>query len=266
MTNNSPYFLGFLFFLVSLLMTFRGYSMQSASLQVDYIIHQLGSALSSTIVGLTFRQLLFAYSPAQADQDFFFRTLEEELRRSATEFKRSQAELVQLVQEFVQVRKTLFSEEEKAARKYVGNLERAIALFDENLSNYPAVISSALSNCTQSLHVLKEKLRELTQAAERTDPRQLSDMVAQFDNVKTYAGGLAAELSGLKGAVEQMRVLAKDIPVSVKEELLSAKTDLDGVRAELKTKIIGIQSDITAIDKVLSDFVTVMQERIEAMR
>jgi hypothetical protein len=266
MTNNSPYFLGFLFFLVALANTFHSFSVQASDLQLQYVIRQLGSALIPTIVGLPFRQLLFAYSASQADQDLFFRTLEDELRRSATEFRRSQTELVQLVQEFVEMRRGLFSEEEKASRRYVHNLEKAIALFDTTLSDYPIVISSTLSSCAQSVSGLKEKLRELSQAVEHTDPRQLSDIVAQFASVKTSAGGLAGELANLKSTVEHLRALAETVPAGIKDQLASAKVDLDGVRADLRDKVASIQSDLTAIDKVLTDFVIVAQGRIEAIR
>ncbi len=95
MTNNSPYFLAFLFFLLSLATAFWNLRLASADLQLGDIVHQLGGALIATIVGIPFRQLLFAYSPEQADQDLYFRALEEELRRSATEFKRSQAPTLQ---------------------------------------------------------------------------------------------------------------------------------------------------------------------------
>jgi hypothetical protein len=266
MTNNSPYFLGFLFFLGALAKTFSSFSVQSGDSQLEYVVRQLGAGLFPTIVGLPFRQVLFAYSNTQADQDLFFRTLEDELRQSATEFRRSQAELVQLVQEFVQMRKGLFAEEEKAARKYVRNLENAIALFDASLSDYPAMISSTLSNCAQSMSGLKEKLRELTQAAEHMKPHQLSDMVAQFEGVKISAGGLAGELSALKGTMESLRTTAAGLPADIKVHLLSANADLDEVRADLRTKVANIQSDLSAIDKVLTDFVTVAQRHIEAIR
>jgi hypothetical protein len=266
MTNNSPYFLGFIFFLFSLLTTFRNFSSHGADAQFDYIVRQLGTALLPTIVGLPLRQLLFAHGPSQADQDLFFRTLEDELRRGASEFRRSQAELVQLVQQFVEMRKGLFSEEEKAARDYVHTLERAIGMFQESLANYPSVISTALSACAQSVHALKEKLRELNQAAQQTEPNQLSNMIAQFESVKASAGTLAGELSELRKTVEQLRLLAGAVPGTIKEQLASVKVDVDQVRSELIVKVATIQSDLTAIDKVLSDFVAVAQVRIEAMR
>jgi hypothetical protein len=284
MTNNSPYFLGFLLFLVSLFTTFSRLSMDAADLQVGFIIRQLGAALLTTIVGLPFRQLLFAYSPAQADQDLFFRTLEEELRRSATEFKRSQAELVTLVQEFIEVRKTLFGDEEKASRRYVRNLEKAAALFEQDLTNYPTVISSAISACAESVSALMEKLRELAQATANADGKQISAMIAQFDAIKTGATTLSQELGNLRLSVEQLRSSSATLPAVVKQHLEAAKSDFDAARAavkmqlgmaksdfevvrtELSSKVGTIQNDIEAIDRLLTDFVAVIRERIEAFR
>lgn len=266
MTSNSPYFLGFLFFLIALARTFTSFSVEATDAQLQYVIRQLGAALLPTIVGLPFRQLLFAYSASQADQDMFFRTLEDELRRSAAEFRRSQVEMVQLLQEFSEMRRGLFSEEEKAARRYVRSLEKAIALFDTSLSDYPIVISSTLSGCAQSVTALKEKLLELGQAVEGAQPRQLSDMISQFDSVKNNASGLASELSNLKSTIEHLRALAEGVPAGIQEQLASAKVELDAARSDLRGKIVSIQTDLTAIDKVLTDFVAVAQERIEDIR
>lgn len=284
MTNNSPYFLGFLLFLVSLVRTFTGISIEGADVQLGFIIRQLGSALATTIVGLPFRQLLFAYSPAQADQDLFFRTLEEELRRSATEFKRSQAELVQLLQEFVEARKSLFSDEEKASRRYVKSLERAISLFDDDLTNYPKVIAGAISASAQSASTLMDKLRELAQAVSNTDSTQITAAIEQFESIRTSAVSLSEELRNLRGSVKELQNSAGELPaavqrhlqeakldfdaarVDIREQLYGAKNDLASVRGELLEKIKTIQSDIDQIDKLLTDFANLTQERIASIR
>lgn len=266
MTNNSPYFLGFLFFLVSLLRTFSTFSESTGGIDMGSAIRQLGSALWSTIVGLPLRQLLFAYSPAQADQDVFFRTLEEEIRRSASEFRRSQTELLQLLKEFCELRRTLFSEEEEAARKYVRALEKSIALFEENLTNYPTIIAAALNKCSQSLSTLKEKLRELAQAAESIDVRDLNAIVTEFQNVKSHSAKLAVELSSLQVAVQQLRTSAGELPGTIREHLQSARSDFDTVRNELRKRIDLIEADISQVDKVLTEFVDVAKDRIEAIK
>ena len=110
-TTNSPYFLGFILFLVSLFITFTRAGMTPQHIDFSYVVRQLGVALLTTIVGLPFRQCLLAYNPLQQEQDEFYRTLEEELRRSAASFKRAQVELVGLVTEFITSRKTIFNDE-----------------------------------------------------------------------------------------------------------------------------------------------------------
>jgi hypothetical protein len=263
MTNNSPYFLGFLFFLISLLRTFWSVSSLSDDLQLGQIVHQLGGALLATVAGLPFRQLLFAYSPSQAEQDIFFRTLEEELRRSATEFKRSQVELIQLIQEFVEARKGIFADEEKASRKYIRSLEKAVGLFEESAANYPAVISAALSSCAQSLSVLQQKSVELSQAAQTISLDNVRDLVTHFSAVRDSSADLARGLGGLQIAVTQLERLAVNLPEGI---LRGAQVEFDEVRRQMRQKVDDIQSDISAIDKVLTDFVSLTQERIGVVR
>ena len=248
MTNNSPYFLGFLFFLISLLRTFWNISSLADDLQLGQIVHQLGGALLATVVGLPFRQLLFAYSPSQADQDTFFRTLEEELRRSATEFKRSQMELMQLVQVFIETRRGIFSEEEKASRRYIRGLEKAAGIFEESAANYPSIISAALSKCAQSLKVLQEKSLELSQAAQSLTPDKIKEVVGQFAAVRDSSADLARGLTDVGG------------------HLVGVGAEFDEVRQEFRRKLDEIQLDISAIDKVLTDFVALTQERVGIRR
>jgi hypothetical protein len=266
MTNNSPYFLGFLFFLISLLRTFWSVSSLADDLQLGQMVHQLGGALLATVAGLPFRQLLFAYSPSQAEQDIFFRTLEEELRRSATEFKRSQVELIQLIQGFVEARKGIFSEEEEASRQYIRSLQKAVGLFEESAANYPAVISSALSTCAQSLNVLQEKSLELSQAAQTLSPEKIKDIVIQFTAVRDSSVDLTRGLGGLQSAVVQLERLANGLPSSIGGNLRGAQTEFDEIRLRLRRSVNEIQLDVSAIDKVLTDFVVLTQERIGLVR
>ncbi len=79
LTNNSPYFLGFVLFLFSLFVTFTRYALHPEAMQMGFVIRELGASLLTTVVGLPFRQWLFAYDPAQLEQDAYYRTLEEEL-------------------------------------------------------------------------------------------------------------------------------------------------------------------------------------------
>ncbi len=266
MTSNSPYFLGFLFFLISLLRTFWTVSSLSDDLQLGQIVHQLGGALLATVVGLPFRQLLFAYSPSQAEQDIFFRTLEEELRRSATEFKRSQAELVEMIQQFVQARREMFSDEEKASRRYVRSLEKALGMFDEGTANYPATISAALASCSASLQILQEKSSELAQAAQTISPDKLQDLVSQFASVRDSSAQLTLGLSALQSGLLRLEQMAAGLGPSVGAHLRNAQLEFDEVRGQLRQRVNDIRTDISEIDQVLTHFVALTQERVGALR
>jgi len=157
-TNNSPYFLGFVFFLVSLFRAFYSVSFTNGD-QIDLVIHQLGAALLTTIVGLPLRQALFAFSPSQADQDLFYRTLEEELRRSAAEFRRSQVEMLQIIEDFVAARQSLFKDEQKAIRQYVTSLTKATAVLDGSINDFPNAIATILESSLSKFRILEEHFR-----------------------------------------------------------------------------------------------------------
>ena len=216
----------------------------------------------ATVVGLPFRQLLFAYSPAQADQDLFFHSLEQELRRSATEFKRSQAELVQLVQEFVEARKGLFHDEEQASRRYVRNLEKTVELFDDTLNKYPELIKSALSHCAQSLLALAEKSAELSRSAQSLTTQPFADLVTQFATVRDRTSEMAEEIVKLQQSLNQINIVASELPESVSNQARIAAVTFDQLHNALRDQLQVIKNDVSAIDGVLTDFAELMQERI----
>ena len=215
------------------------------------------------MVGLPFRQLLFAFSPSQTDQDIFFRTLEEELRRSATEFKRSQVELIQLIKEFVEARKSIFAEEEAASRQYIKSLEKAAGLFEESAANYPGIISAALESCTRSLTALQEKSQALSHAAQNLSPDRIEDMVTQFAIVRDASTNLAGALGGLHTVVVQLEQIAANVPQGI---LQTAVAQFDETRIQIRRRVDEIQTDISAIDRVLTDFVSLTERRIGAAR
>lgn len=266
MTNNSPYFLGFLLFLVSLFTSFTKLGTRLGELQVDFVVRQLGSALLTTIVGLPFRQLLFAYAPGQQEQDIFYRTLEEELRTSATQFKKSQTELVTMLQDFIATRGTLFSEEEKASKSYLSSLTRAIGIFDQAFDNYPRQISSALSACATALAGLRAKSVALSKSSEGLDETAFAQAVGKLEALKESTSETAKQLENLKASIGTLSKAADELPGHVQKVLLEAKKGSDETGLQLKEKVEAISKDLDAIDTILSEFIKVSQERIAALR
>jgi hypothetical protein len=246
MTNNSPYFLGFLFFLFSIYKSFSGFD---ASLSMaSKVIGQLGAALLSTVVGLTFRQLLFAYAPGQADQDQFFRTLEEELRSSATQYKKSQAELIELLHEFVASRELLFAEEEKASKRFVQNMEKTAKVFDSAFENYPTMISTALTESAKGIAKLRKALDELAVSAKELKPPLFSETAREVEALKVAAADLAKHMASLG---ESMGVMTQSSGTAAHSSLETLKT---------------IEKEAKAVDAILEEFINIMRTRMAAFR
>jgi hypothetical protein len=88
-------------------------------------------------------------------------------------------------------------------------------------------------------------------------------MVAQFAAVRDSSTALARGLGGLQIAVVQLEQLAAGLPEGM---LRGAQVEFDEVRRQMRRKVDEIQSDLSAIDKVLTDFVALTQEKIGAVR
>lgn len=265
-TKNSPYFLGFLLTLTSLFAAFYRLTPSDVELAWSYLIRQLGSALLTTLVGLPFRQFLFAYAPAQQEQDEFFRTLEEELRRSASQFRKSQTELVQLVQEFVATRESLFSEEEKASKRYVDNLTRAITIFDQAYDGFPKQISSALSGFAKSITSMKKKMEEVGRSAQAMDGNAFVDIIQQLDGFRTTTAQVSKELENFRGSVLSLRGAAQQVPVQMEALVSEAAKRSREVGTELRNTVEAIRRDLQAVDSVLNDFIRATKEHISGLQ
>jgi hypothetical protein len=264
-TNNSPYFLGFLFFLVSLFRTFYWSAFQDGD-HIDSIIRQLGAALLTTIVGLPLRQVLFAYSPTQADEDLFYRTLEEELRRSATEFRKSQAELVQLVQEFVEAKRTVFAEEQAAARHYIKSLTKATAMFDGSIESLPTVLTNTIESCLGKFKELDRELDSFSSITSGLDSATLKISLETVQSIGTTAKGLEGSLVDLRHSLTAANSAAGLIPSNLTNQMSDLKHALALVPTAAKDQIARIESDIQAIDTLLDSFVQLLERKVEAFR
>jgi hypothetical protein len=262
LTNNSPYFLGFILFLFSLFITFLRYGRQPEQMQMGFVIRELGASLLTTIVGLPFRQWLFAYDPAQQDQDLFYHALEEELRRSAGEFKKSQIELVGLVEQFVETRKTLFAEEEAASEKYISNLKRGVSVFDESFAEYPSLISSALDSCTNILGILRTKLEVLSTTITGIDASNLKQAETELQKLTEQSAALRESLGLLAQSVVGLTARAGLIPRVVAEAFNSTKTIAADSATQLRDQLSVLRKDIADIDALLTEFVKMQTVRI----
>ncbi|GEM_PF-4672396 len=262
LTNNSPYFLGFVLFLFSLFVTFTRYGVQAEHMQMGFVIRELGSSLLTTVVGLPFRQWLFAYDPAQQDQDAFYRTLEEELRRSAGEFKKSQIELVGLVEQFVEVRKTLFEQEQTAAEQYVSNLRRAVLIFEDSFGGYPQLIASSLEACTKMFDKLKARMQKLSEVVEQFDSSQLKNAETELQKFTEQAIVLRQSLDALSESVTGLTSQAGAIPGVVSQAYGAFAETAGQGAAQLRANLGILLSDLGNLDRLLTEFVDIQTKAI----
>jgi hypothetical protein len=275
-TNNSPYFLGFVFFLASLLRAFYTASFEQEG-QLTLVIHQLGVALLTTIVALPLRQALFAFSPAQADEDLFYRNLEEELRRSASEFRRAQVEMVQIIQEMVELRRNFFAEEQQAVQQYVKSLSEATSVLDGSINSYPNAISATLESCTARFRELEGRIREFAVAAASVDGTALNSSLASFSLVGPAARELDASISALQGSLTTARRAADQMPGNFERLTEAAGRGLEAPLSALQASLSGasraaglvpetLQSQINDLGRRLVDIPNAAHEQIKILK
>ncbi len=262
LTKNSPYFLGFTLFLFSLFVTFTRYEHHAEQLQMAFVIRQLGASLLTTVVGLPFRQWLFAYDPSQRDQELFYNALEEELRRSAGEFKKAQVELVGLVEQFVETRKTLFAGEQVAAELYVSNLKRVVSVFDQTFSEYPQLISSALDSSTQAVTKLKTKLEAMAAAVASLDSSQMQQVEAELQKLKEQLVGLSDNVGSLTQSVGGLTARANSIPLAMTNMFDSASTVAAAGLGKLQAQLGVLIKDVEDVDRLISEFVGIQTLKV----
>jgi hypothetical protein len=284
MTKNSPYFLGFLLFLVALYSIFRE---TSGDFRQAKILPRLAAALLPTIIGLSIRQFLFATDPAQRDHDAFYRTLEEELKHNAVEFKKAQIQLVELVRDFTNARQTLLAAEEKTAQDYVDHMRKAVAIFEESASAYPKAILDAITALNKRLTTVVQKLDHTVEIAGTLDLnavanastalRSLSSELTDARNQLTALGtGVQATTSNLSGVASMLEETVKKTQITVEqftEVFLNGIADaLTKLRLAIESEHLSISKtakpivdDLQAIDRILTDFAKLLESKVLAV-
>jgi hypothetical protein len=235
-TNNSPYFLGFVFFLLSLFRTFYSSSIQDSN-SVDSIIRQLGSALLSIVVG-----------------------------------------------EFVNAKRTVFAEEQMAARHYIRSLTKATAMFDGSIESLPTTLTTAIDLCLTRFKELEGHLQSFSEVTSSLDSAPLKQAVDGFQSIGITLKALEGSLTSLEVSLSETAKVAGGLPESVKNQIASVNEELALVPASVKEQIgklsqelalipqagrdqiSRIEGDINAIDKLLDTFVELLRAKVEVFK
>jgi hypothetical protein len=181
-TKNSPYFLGFLFTLGCLLNMFLTMGLSSNSSQNFFIdlIPQIGTALSTTIVGLIMRHIIISYDPAVEEGEKLWRMATEELKENSNTYRVAQEKLIDLINEFSKTRKELIEQEQEASKEHVALLSESIATFSELGKNSLPKVREILVNFDE----IRKKLDEfINTKLQRTLEEQFSRTSEELEKV-----------------------------------------------------------------------------------
>jgi hypothetical protein len=283
MTKNSPYFLAFMLFLVALYSIFRE---ARGDLVRENIFPRLAAALLPTVFGLSFRQFLFALDPAQRDHDAFYRTLEEELKRNAVEFKKAQIQLVDLVENFTETRQVMLAAEEKTAQDYVDHMRKAVAVFEESASSYPKAVLDAVTALNKRLTAVIQKLDQVIEKAAEIDLTGVSRAGEALRNLGAEVTETNVQLSALRYGAQTVTRDLSDVASGVKQLVSTTGLTIDQSRdilfngiSDTLNRLRGlienehqsisntakpIRDDLEAIDRILSDFVKILETKVLA--
>lgn len=158
-TKNSPYFLGFMFTLVALSTVFLE---KQAAPTWETFSGEIAVALSTTVFGLLVRQCVFSFDPAQAHQADIIRSIAEQLRERAEEYRQAQARLMGLINGFIDSREQLYEQEEAISAQYVSSLGDAVKAIHHIHNDFTQTVQESVSSTGQLLDRFQSSIESMT--------------------------------------------------------------------------------------------------------
>jgi hypothetical protein len=138
-TKNSPYFLGFLFTLAALFKIFMDLPELSGidKNAISFLVPQIGTALSTTIVGLVLRHVILSFDPASEQQEHILRAATDELKENVSAYKKAQQKLLDLIETFVKHHNEILEAEQKASKDHLNFLSESSDALNKISKTYP---------------------------------------------------------------------------------------------------------------------------------
>ena len=157
-SKDSPYFLGFLFTLTCLLSMFLRIDLIKTTPPNIFavLIPQIGTALSTTIVGLIMRHIIISYDPAYSENEKLWRMATEELKENVNTYRVAQEKLIELIDDFCKTRKKLLEDEQEASKTHVSLLSESTAAISKIGKQYPPKVEKII----KSFDNIQEKINE----------------------------------------------------------------------------------------------------------
>jgi ABC-type transporter Mla subunit MlaD len=154
---DSFYYLGFLFTFAALLFAISGKSSDIIS-----ITSQLGTALSTTIVGMLIRILISHFDPIETEVN---NAVSDEMANMATQIRRLTEELTESIQEQLNAMMTISSASEtqlsaiNQALEKISNIDtpqESLNRFEEKISNVADGLNSLITNANTAKNTLQD--------------------------------------------------------------------------------------------------------------
>jgi hypothetical protein len=146
--KNSPYFLGFLFTLACLVQIFfnirLGENIETGQI-LNQLIHQIGTALLTTICGLIGRFFIISQNGVENEKNKLWNDTTTELKENAWAYQNSQRNLLNLVEDFTTFHQQILDTEEKSSKKHIAVLSETTATLERLSKDYPEKVETFLS-------------------------------------------------------------------------------------------------------------------------
>jgi len=262
--KDSPYYLGFLLTQIALVALFIRFR-PAAAADLTQLSLGLGTALSTSIVGLVARQILAMATPAPAD-DAERAEGGERLRRTLDDYQTSQREFVSFLEEFLAHREQLMESERAASAKYVKGVRSTLASLQRVQDR---VADHVEKSARQSSELLDHSHQSMLEAVTET----ADSLGSKARAIRERLGSLEEEIGrASRGIREAAPAVELEALRAASTETADALRRLGGVGAalgrtagEASTAATAIRDDLQAIDTILSEFVDVAVKRIDEL-
>lgn len=258
---DSFYYLGFLFTFAALL---TAISMNSSD--ISAITSQLGTALSTTVLGMLIRILLSHFDPIETEVNT---AVSDEMANMATRIRGLTDDLTKSIQEQLNAMKTISSASEtqlsainKALEKIskIDTPQESLNRFEEKISNVADGLSSLITNANLARNTLQDFSNSTSNVASSISA---SNQIVQdsqatagaMRNMSNEVGDLATNLTrSFSSHLEDMRELSS----LSNQQITSMNTALENISAiDLSQENIqNFDSNISALGNRLNDLIT----------
>jgi len=262
--KDSPYYLGFLLTQIALVALFLRFR-PAAAADLTQLSLGLGTALSTSIVGLVARQILAMTTPARPVEDEHANG-SDRLRSTLDDYQTSQREFVSFLEEFLAHREQLMESERAASAKYVKGVRSTLASLQRVQDR---VADHVEKSARQSSEVLDQSHQSMLEAVTGTADALGARARAVRDRLSSLEEEIGRASRGIREAAPGVELEALR---AASAETADALRSLGGLGAtlgrtagEASTAATAIRDDLRAIDTILSEFVDIAVKRIDEL-